>query len=110
MSKPSERRARGEQDLFRSRLDQMIDMTHELARLVERIDWRFLEERFREVYRDGGGMPPLSTRLMAGLAILKHTLNLSDEAVYAHYLDSPYFQYFCGEEFFQHRCPLTVRR
>lgn len=105
MSKPIERRETGEQDLFRSRLDQMIDMTHELVRLAQRIDWRFLEERFGEVYKDGGGLPPLPTRLMAGLAILKHTFNLSDEAVCARYLDSPYWQYFCGEEFFQHRLP-----
>jgi len=105
MSKPIERRETGEQDLFRSRLDQMIDMTHELVRLAQKIDWRFLEERFGEVYKDGGGLPPLPTRLMAGLAILKHTFNLSDEAVCARYLDSPYWQYFCGEEFFQHRLP-----
>lgn len=105
MSKPIERRETGEQDLFRSRLDQMIDMTHELVRLAQRIDWRFLEERFGEVYKDGGGLPPLPTRLMAGLAILKHTFNLSDDAVCARYLDSPYWQYFCGEEFFKHRLP-----
>lgn len=105
MSKPIERRETGEQDLFRSRLDQMIDMTHELVRLAQKIDWRFLEERFGEVYKDGGGLPPLPTRLMAGLAILKHTFNLSDDAVCTRYLDSPYWQYFCGEEFFQHRLP-----
>lgn len=29
---------------------------------------------------------------MAGPAILKHTFNLSDEAVCARYLDSPYFR------------------
>lgn len=66
--------------------------------------WRW-QERFDDVYQDGGGMPPLPTRLMAGLAILKHTFNLSDEAVCARYLDSPYCQYFCGETFFQHRLP-----
>jgi len=105
MSKPVERRETGEQDLFRSRLDQMINMKHELVRLAQTIDWDFLEKQFGEVYKDGGGLPPLPTRLMAGLAILKHTFNLSDEAVCTRYLDSPYFQYFCGEEFFQHQLP-----
>lgn len=105
MSKPIERRETGEQDLFRSRLDQMMDMTHQLVRLAQKIDWRFLEERFGEVYKDGGGLPPLPTRLMARLAILKHTFNLSDDAVCTRYLDSPYWQYFCGEESFQHRLP-----
>jgi transposase, IS5 family len=47
------------------------------------INWQFLEEQFGAVYTDGAGRPPLPTRLMAGLAILKHTDNLSDEAVCA---------------------------
>jgi IS5 family transposase len=42
---------------------------------------------------------------MAGLSILKHTYNLSDEGLCARWLESPYFQYFCGEEFFRHQLP-----
>ena len=104
--KPRERRERGEQDLFRSRLDQIIDMSHELVKLARTIDWQFLEGRFGEVYSDGPGMPPLPTRLMAGLAILKHTFNLSDEELCARWIENPYFQYLCGEEFFCHALPL----
>src|SRR5437773_2763249 len=71
--RPRERRETSEQDLFRSRLDQIIDMKHALVKLGRAIDWRFLEERFGAVYTDKPGQPPLPTRLMAGLAILKHT-------------------------------------
>lgn len=78
MSKPRDKRETGEQDLFRSRLDQIINMKHELVRLAQAIDSPVLEERFGAVYSDGPGMPPLPTRLM-GLAILKHTFHLSDE-------------------------------
>lgn len=102
MGKPRERRQTGEQDLFRSRLDQIINMKHELVRLAQAIDWPVLEARFGTVYSDGAGMPPLPTRLMAGLAILKHTFNLSDEALCERWVESPYFQYLCGEEFFRH--------
>src|SRR5262245_24613230 len=35
---------------------------------------------------------------MAGLAILKHTYDLSDEALCDRWVENPYFQYFCGEE------------
>ena len=104
--RPRERRDSGEQDLFRSRLDQIIDMDHALVKLARTIDWRFLEEKFGAVYNDGAGQPPLPTRLMAGLAILKHTYNLSDEVVCELWIENPYYQYFCGEEFFQHRLPL----
>src|SRR5436309_15497326 len=79
--RPRERRESGEQDLFRSRLDQIIDMDHALVKLAQTIDWRFLEERFGAVYTDKPGQPPLPTRLMAGLAILKHSYDLSDEAL-----------------------------
>ena len=103
--RPRERRESGEQDLFRSRLDQVINMGHALVKLALTIDWRFLEEKFGAVYKDGPGQPPLPTRLMAGLAILKHTYNLSDEVACELWLENPYYQYFCGEEFFQHQLP-----
>ena len=105
MSRPRERRETGEQDLFRSRLDQIINMNHELVRLAQTIDWPLLERRFGAVYSDGPGMPPLPTRLMAGLAILKHTFNLSDEELCVRWVENPYFQYLCGEEFFRHDLP-----
>jgi transposase, IS5 family len=101
--RPRERRETGKQDLFRSRLDQIIDLNHALAKLARTIDWGFLEERFGVVYTDGPGQPPLPTRLMAGLAILKHTFDLSDEALCERWVENPYYQYLCGEEFFQHR-------
>jgi IS5 family transposase len=41
---------------------------------------------------------------MAGLAILKHTYDLSDEALCDRWVENPYFQYFCGEEFSRKRC------
>jgi IS5 family transposase len=101
--RPKERRESGEQDLFRSRLDQLIDLDHALVKLARAIDWRFLEEKFGAAYTDKPGHPPLPTRLMAGLAILKHTYDLSDEGLCERWVENPYFQYFCGEEFFQHR-------
>jgi len=101
--RPPERRETGEQDLFRSRLDQIIDMKHPLAVLGRTVDWEFLEREFGAVYTDDAGRPPLPTRLMAGLAILKHTYDLSDEVLCERWVENPYYQLFCGEEFFQHR-------
>jgi IS5 family transposase len=40
---------------------------------------------------------------MAGLAILKHMHDLSDEALCDRWVENPYYQLFCGEAFFQHR-------
>ncbi len=73
--------------------------------LVGSVDWRFLEQRFGASYTDRPGRPPLPTRLMAGLAILKHTYDLSDEVLCERWLENPYYQLFCGEEFFRHSLP-----
>ena len=101
--RPKERRETGQGDLLRSRLDAIIDIDHALVKLAQRIDWSFLEQRFGAVYEDKPGRPPLPTRLMAGLAILKHTYDLSDEVLCERWVENPYYQFFCGEEFFQHR-------
>lgn len=101
--RPKERRDSGQTDLLRSRLDAIIDMSHPLVKLAATVDWSFLEQRFGAVYEDKPGRPPLPTRLMAGLAILKHTYNLSDEFLCERWLENPYYQFFCGEEFFQHQ-------
>ncbi len=103
--RPRERRESGQNDLLRSRLDQIIDLAHPLAKLARGIDWGFLEQRLGAVYADGPGRPPLPTRLMAGLAILKHMHDLSDEVLCERWLENPYYQLLCGEEFFRHRLP-----
>ncbi len=91
--------------MFQSRLDQTIDPTHALVKLAQKIDWPFLETRLGAVYTDKTGRPPLPTRLMTGLAILKAMHDLSDEVLCARWLENPYYQYFCGEAFFRHRLP-----
>jgi len=49
------------------------------------------------------GWPPLPTRPVAGLSILKHMHNLSDEALCDRWLENPYYQFFCGELSFCHQ-------
>jgi hypothetical protein len=51
------------------------------------------------------GRAGLPTRLMAGLHLLKHMKGLSDEQVCAVWLENPYFQAFCGADYFQHERP-----
>jgi IS5 family transposase len=92
-------------DLFGPALEKIINLRHPLVRLAAEIDWEFLAGRFSSVCRVGPGQPPLPTRLVAGLLILKHMHNLSDEALCDRWVENPYFQYFCGEVVFQHAAP-----
>jgi transposase, IS5 family len=104
--RPKEPKGSEDLELFRSRLESIVDLRHPLVRLAKLIDWRRFDEAFGALYKDGVGRPGLSTRLMVGLHLLKHMDGLSDEMVCARYLDSPYVQLFCGESYFQHRLPL----
>ena len=49
--KPREQRETGSQDLFRSRLDQIINMNHELVKLAKTISWSFIETRCESTRR-----------------------------------------------------------
>jgi transposase, IS5 family len=92
-------------NLFPPPLAEIINLRHLLVRLAEEIDSDFLAGRFRSVYRVGPGQAPLPTRLVAGLLILKHMHNLSDETLCDRWVENPYFQYFCGEVVFRHELP-----
>jgi len=94
-------------DLFRSRLDQILDLDldHPLIRLADKIDWDQIDERVGLCYADEGrpGLPP---RLMVGLHYLKHAFDESDESVCDRWVENPYWQYFCGEQYLQHDLPI----
>jgi transposase, IS5 family len=92
--RPKERRETGQRDLFRARLDQIIDLNHALVKLARAIDWGFLETHFGTKYTDKPGQPPLPTRLMAGLAILKHMHDLSDEVLCDRWIREPLLPVF----------------
>jgi IS5 family transposase len=118
-------------DFFRNRLDQMIDLRHPLAVLANRMPWQEIEASLAQrwarqvkagkkiegfdlfgpvaVVTGGGvsnaGRPRLPTRLMVALLYLKHAFNESDEDVIGRWSETPTWQYFSGNEYFEHRWP-----
>lgn len=92
-------------ELFRMQLTNMIDMDHPLVKVAQLIDWSQFDEGFGRFYTQKG-RPGLPTRLLAGLHLLKHMEGLSDEAVCKRWVENPYYQYFCGEQYFRHKLPL----
>jgi IS5 family transposase len=84
-------------------------LKHPLVLLAEKLDWQFLGGRFAVVCVEGPGQPGLPTRLVAGLFILKHMENLSDEVLHERWVEVvevPYYQFFCGELSFRHEAPV----
>ena len=102
--RPKQQEATGSGDLFRARLEQIINMKHELAHLAGSIDWAWLDGEIAPLYSEKG-RPGIATRFVIGLMLLKHIYGLSDEGVCERWVYDPYFQFFTGEEFFQHTFP-----
>jgi IS5 family transposase len=96
----------GQEDLYRARMESIIDLTHELVKMMRLVEWSGLDSDLRPYYCADNGRPGEPIRLMAGLQLLKDMKGLSDEEVCEVWRENPYFQYFCGEEFFQHRLPV----
>jgi IS5 family transposase len=94
------------QDLFRPLLVDIINPQHELARLEGLIDWAFFEQEWAGYFPSTTGRPATSPRLIAGLFYLQHLYGHSDEGVLSAFLQSPYYQHFCGCVHFEHELPI----
>lgn len=103
---PKDRREPPQEDLFRSELANLLDQRHPLYRLAGRIDWSVFEHEWGELFASPTGRPAAPPRLIAGLLYLQHAYNLSDEAVVERWVENPYFQFVCGERYFQHELPI----
>ncbi len=99
-------KASGQEDLYRARLESIIDLRHELVKMMRLVGWNELASDLSPYYCADNGRPGEPIRLMAGLQLLKAMKGLSDEEVCEVWRENPYFQYFCGEEFFRHRLPV----
>jgi len=93
-------------ELFQAHFDQLLNPSHELILLAKQIDWSGLDAAFTDCYSPDMGAPAKAVRLMVGLHYLKYTFNKSDESVVEHWVENPYWQYFCGYTHMQHDCPI----
>jgi IS5 family transposase len=87
------------------RLENILDKSHALYQLANRLNWDYLEKELGVYYVEGAGRPEIPIRIIAGLHYLKYLENESDESVVEKFCENPYWQYFCGCETFQHEVP-----
>ena len=91
-------------NVFRIPLVSVINMKHELVELTQRINWKSVEKDFGPYYSEMG-RPAVPIRKMVGCMLLKQMYNQSDEAFTDRWIENPYWQYFCGETYFQYEKP-----
>ena len=78
--RPKKQKPVRQDELFRARLDQIINMKHELAVLADKIDWDWIDAELAPLFSDQG-RPAEPVRFMIGMFLLKHIYALSDEQV-----------------------------
>ncbi|WP_039423405.1 transposase, partial [Porphyromonas gulae] len=83
-----------------SSLSDMLNQSHPLYKLADKIDWAKFDTAFKPLYCPNNGRPAKPIRLMCGLLIVKHLRNLSDESVVEQWSENAYYQYFCGMQEF----------
>ncbi|MFA5864954.1 MAG: IS5 family transposase [Phycisphaerae bacterium] len=91
---------------FSTRLLDILDREHPMVKLADQIEWSGFDVAFEPMFCVDNGAPAIRTRLMVGLHYLKHAFDVSDEEVVARWVENPYWQYFCGEEYFHHKLPI----
>lgn len=93
-----------QQNLFQTRLTDLINLGHPLVKLAHELDWNKMELEFQKLY-SYQGRPSIPIRKIAGLLLLKEMFKESDESVVERWIENPYWQYFTGEIFFQNKQP-----
>jgi len=96
----------GQVEFYRVPLEKLVSPDHELVVLAKKIQWGRFDEKFGVIFHRKAGRPGIPTRLMVGLHYLKYTFDLSDYEVVHRWAENPFWQYFCGEEFFTHKLPI----
>jgi IS5 family transposase len=92
-------------DMFKTPLKHFIQEDHKLVQLSKKINWDEIEEELSNYYCPDNGRPGSPIRLVSGMLLLKRMFNESDESVIERWVENPYWQYFCGEVYFQHEPP-----
>lgn len=91
--------------IFQPRIDTLVDKNHPLARIADKINWKRFDEKFSWTYSEETGRPSYTIRLMVGLLILKYTYSLSDDDLLERYSENMFWQYLCGNPFFEYKKP-----
>ncbi len=107
--KPEKQPKIPQEDLFRMRLENMLDIKHELIKLPKHIDWESPDKEWGALFVSTKGAPAIRTRLIAGLHYLKHLHDLSDEQVVKGWTEIRTGSISVVKNTFSIRCPYTLR-
>jgi IS5 family transposase len=91
---------------FQSRLSNQLSPNHALIQLSKLIDWKSFEDEFSKLFVEKIGQPAKPVRLVIGILMLQHMYGFSDENIVYRWVENPYWQYFCGYDYLEHKIPI----
>ena len=91
-------------DLFKTTLFEQLNPDNKIYHLAQKFPWGKVEKKFRKLYSHTG-QPAHTIRRMVGLTLLQRIKNLSDKQVVEQWSQNPYYQFLCGEAYFQWKQP-----
>lgn len=91
--------------LFEKPLQEIINGKHRLVGLAGVIPWDSVCKPLESRFSEDTGRPALPARLVVGAHYLKFMYDVSDEEFVERWVENPYWQYFCGEQYFQYEIP-----
>ena len=91
-------------NLFKPLLSSIVSDKIPLVKLTDKIDWTHIDKEFGKYYSESG-RPSVPTRTMVGLLMIKSMFSVSDEDLIPGWIQNPYWQYFCGEQYFKDAAP-----
>lgn len=81
-------------------LGEKLSSGNRWLKLAEILPWEKLDAAYGQYFSTGYGRPAKDSRLVCGLLVAKQLKNLSDEDAVSEFMENPYIQAFCGQEYF----------
>jgi transposase, IS5 family len=91
-------------NLFKPELKTILSDKIDLYQLEGKINWDDVHHFYGPYYAING-RSSVPTRTMVGLLLLKSMLSVSDENLIPTWIQNPYWQYVCGEQYFRDTAP-----
>jgi IS5 family transposase len=93
--------------MFETLLENLVDQKHPLVVLAKMIPWDVVCVPLENRFSTRGSRPALPARLVVGSLYLKSMYDCSDEEFVSRWIENPYWQHFCGVEYFQYKAPFN---
>ena len=93
-----------QKDLFKIPLNDIVSEKIDLVKLTHKLKWEEIANHFGPYYSEHG-RPSVPTRTMVGLLLLKSMYSVADEELIPSWIQNPYWQFFCGEQYFKDTGP-----